>query len=136
MNIESARGASEFTNILKTDSRGRLIAALVPGHNGKMYEVTLHRTVKEGTQTIGTKCVCQNDGSDCKGNANQICYHSLAAILAGAKKTKVKVAFCKTREDADKLSNIGGDSYLLESVQSQKTAWMSVKDLLTTTMIC
>lgn len=136
MNTESARSASEFTNILKTDNRGRLLTALVPGHNGKVYEVSLKRFVKNGIQGIGTKCVCHSDNVDCKGNANQICYHSLAAILAGANKIKVKVAFCKTKEDADKLSNIGGDTYLLESVQSQKEAWMSVKDLTASTMVC
>ena len=136
MNVESARNAAEFTNSLKTDSRGRVTAGLVPGHNGKLYDVLLTRSKKDGVQIISTQCTCRNDKTPCKGNANQLCYHSLAAILAGAAKNKVRVAFCKTRESADKLSNIGGATCIVHSAQSQKEVWMSAKDLLEATMVC
>lgn len=136
MNIISARRAAEFTNILKTDSRGRVTAALVPGHNGKLYDVLVVRSKKDGIQVIGTQCVCRGDKSPCKGNANQLCYHSLAAILAGAEKTGVRVAFCKSQKAADKLSNIGGSTYIIYSAQSQKHVWMSAIDLLEATMVC
>lgn len=136
MNITSARRAAEFTNILKTDNRGRVTAALVPGHNGSIYEVLLKRTKKDGVQIVTTQCTCRNDKQPCKGNAHQLCYHSLAAILAGANKNKVRIAFCEDQESADKLSNIGGTTYAVQSQQSQKTVWMSVKDLLEATMVC
>jgi hypothetical protein len=92
--------------------------------------------MQDGVQVIATQCTCIKDKSPCKGNANNICYHSLAAILAGAEKTKVKVSFCKTKEAAEKLANIGGTSHIVQSLQSQKTIWMIAKDLIEATMAC
>ncbi len=136
MNIISAKRAAEFANIQKMDSRGRVTHALVPGHKGAWYEVLIRRYMQDGVQVIATQCTCIKDKSPCKGNANNICYHSLAAILAGAEKTKVKVSFCKTKEAAEKLANIGGTSHIVQSLQSQKTIWMIAKDLIEATMAC
>jgi hypothetical protein len=136
MNIISAKRASEFANIHKTDSRGRVTHALVPGHRGAWYEVLVRRSIQNGVQVIATQCTCTKDKQPCKGNSNQICYHSLAAIMAGADKTKVKVAFCKTDKAAQKLANIGGVQYVVQSLQSHKTCWMVAKDLLEATMAC
>jgi hypothetical protein len=128
MNIVSAKRAAEFANIQKTDNRGRVTSALVPGHGGTWYEVLIRRYKKKGVQVIGTSCTCTKDKTPCKGNANQLCYHSLAALLAGAEKTKVKISFCEDKEAAEKLTNIGGASYAVQSLQSDKTVWMIAKD--------
>jgi hypothetical protein len=136
MNITSAKRAAEFANIQKSDGRGRVTCALVPGHKGTWYEVLIRRFIQDGVQVIATQCTCTRDKQPCKGNTNQICYHSLAAILAGAEKTKVKVAFCKNKEAADKLANIGGTRHVVQSLQSQKMCWMVARDLVEATMPC
>lgn len=136
MNTVSAKRASEFVNIQKIDSRGRLIKALVPGHRGVWYEVTLSRRLKDGVQMISTQCLSVKDKLPCKGNANKICYHSLAAIMAGADKNKVKVSFCKDKESADKLVNMGGTSHIVQSIQSEQVVWMTAKDLIPAPMPC
>lgn len=136
MNITSAKRASEFVNIQKTDSRGRVTHALVPGHRGVFYQVLITRHNNDGVETISTHCTCTKDKTPCKGNSNNICYHSLAAIMAGAEQTKVKVSFCNTKEAAAKLGNIGGIFYAFRSLQSKKTAWMIAKDLLEVSMAC
>ena len=132
MNIVSAKRASEFTNIQKTDSRGRVTHALVPGHKGVWYEVLIKRYTKGGTQFVSTQCTCTKDMKPCKGNLNNICYHSLAAIIAGAEKTNVRVSFCETKDAAEKLTHIGGTSYVVHSLQSKKAAWMIARVLGTT----
>jgi hypothetical protein len=136
MNTSSAKRVVEFVNIQKTDSRGRVTHALVPGHKGVWYEVLIRRHIQDGTQVITTQCTCMKDKSPCKGNLNKICYHSLAAIMAGAEKTKVRVSFCETKEAAGKLANIGGKQYIVQSLQSQKAIWMIARDLLEATMAC
>ena len=137
MNILSAKNAAEFANIQRMDSRGRATHVLVPGHNGVWYEVVIARHKYNGIQVISTKCTCVKDKTPCKGNINKLCYHSLAAILAGAKKTKVSVSFCKSKEGADKLANIAKVSpCMVQSQQSQNSIWMIAKDLLEATMAC
>lgn len=136
MNIVSAKRASEFANIQKTDNRGRVIHALVPGHKGVWYEVLINRHLEDGQQVISTQCTSAKDKVPCKGNANHICYHSLAAIMAGAEKTKVKVSFCSSQESAEKLANIGGTTHVVRSQQSKKAIWMIAKDLMEATMAC
>lgn len=136
MNIVSARRVAEFVNIQKTDARGRVTRAIIPGHKGVWYEVLIRRSMKDSVQVISTTCTCTKDKTPCKGNENQICYHSLAAIMAGAEKTKVRVSFCKSREAAEKLAHMGGTSHIVQSIQSQKEIWMNVKDLMKTTMAC
>ena len=136
MNIVSAKRAAEFANIQKTDSRNRVTHALVPGHKGAWYEVLIRRYMQDGVQVIATQCICTKDKAPCKGNANNLCYHSLAAIIAGAEKTKVRVSFCKDKEAADKLVNIGGTSHIVRSIQSEKEIWMIAKDLIAASMPC
>jgi hypothetical protein len=136
MNIISAKRASEFVNIQKTDSRGRVTQALVPGHRGVFYQVLVTRHNHDGVETISTHCTYAKDKLPCKGNSNNICYHSIAAIMAGADKTKVKVSFCNTKEAAEKLGNIGGIFYSFRSLQSKKTVWLIAKDLLEVSMPC
>lgn len=128
MNIASAKRASEFVNIQKMDKRGRVTVALVPGHKGAWYKVIVSRKSIKGSQIMATKCECITDKAPCKGNSNKLCYHSLAAIMASANKTKTKVSFCNTQKSASKLTNMGGSIFVVKSAQSDKEAWVVVED--------
>lgn len=120
MNINSAKRAEEFVNILRADKKGRITRATVPGHKGKMYAVTIRRSRGVMTST------CVTGGEECQGNKHNLCYHTIAALLASGNRgvPKVKLAFCDTEEHAQNLANLGGRYFPLRSAQSGKEAWV------------
>lgn len=135
MNIVSARKAYEFVNVIDVDSKGRVTKAVVPGHKGRSYEVKINR---KGNSVLAS-CHCKSDNSDCKGNSSGVCYHVGAALLLSASKLfpKVKVAFCNSKSDAQKLVNIAGKMFSLYSTQSEKQIWVVVVQVLDSSkLIC
>lgn len=136
MNIKSARRAQEFVNITTADNLNRVTTALVPGHNGKIYEVNISRTSRGG---MVSTCKCQADGNDCPGSKNVICYHVLAALISSAAKLKPKVrlSFCDTKEAAQALVNMAGRMFPLKSKQSGKQVWaVAVQDVDPNELLC
>jgi hypothetical protein len=136
MNVKSARRAQEFVNIAESDSLNRVTRAIVPGHNGKSYEVRIARTTRGGMLST---CKCQPSGEDCPGSKNTICYHVLAALISsGTKlKPKVRLSFCETKEAAQALVNIAGRMFPLKSKQSGKQVWaVAVQDIDPNELLC
>ena len=99
-------------------------AWLVPGSNGKRYLVTR----RKGETIFRCDLDCGGNGlTPCKGNKRGLCYHSLAAILAGAQTKRKEVAFCETHKAAETLKNLGGKIYEVTSAQSRKSVWAVIK---------
>jgi hypothetical protein len=84
--------------VVKRDKWQRIRRAVVPGHNDK-YHVDLVRTNGDAAGTI--HCFCQReDGKECLGNKESVCYHCLAAILHGIDHSKVAVEWVDNPGDA------------------------------------
>ena len=82
MNLESARNAQEFCVVSDRDDQGRPSVVLVPGHQGRRYEVRVSRPDKH---TMVCECVDPDEGAPCPGCTHgKVCYHVLAAVMKSA----------------------------------------------------
>ena len=99
-------------------------AWLVPGTDGKKYLVTRRKG------KLRYRCELDLGGHGlnwCKGNSNGfVCYHVFQAILASAAKKGNEVSFCRTEEDAELLTRLGGKSYHIRSAQGTGEVWAVV----------
>ena len=119
MNIQSARNVVEFVQVLKTDSEGRPYLFLVPGHQGRRYQVELERNG-------GLRATCKDitkKGQSCDGNLHAVCYHVLASCLIAAEVQGKELSWCESETDAERLARVGGETFSVASAQSGKSAW-------------
>ena len=139
MNIVSARNASEFVHVLDRDSKDRPTRLLVPGHEGRQYEVILERN-----SILEAECHTPTSHIDgftvksaasgelfvvCKGNQHSICYHVLAAAIHTASEQGKELSWCETEQDAKRLARLAGKVFTVKSAQSGKLAYGVVKDV-------
>ena len=120
-----ARAATLFAKVLMHDKQERIIKVLLPGSEGKQYEVILRRNGHlsgECNLRIGLL-----DMKPCEGNQHAVCYHVLAAVLIAAEAGEAQVSFCQTQADADALSHIGRKVYQVRSWNCDAVLWLSVK---------
>ena len=86
--------------------------------------------VKRIGTTLLTDCV-KDTGEVCKGNKyGTVCYHSMRAAVELAEAGGYKVAFCASREHADRLSHIGGKVYRIKSHNGTGKLWMVVQKVV------
>jgi len=115
---EKIKGATNFIKQLAS----RLW--LVPGSNGKRYEV---RRLKDSNSFECFLLVGSNPQAwgrePCKGNSFSVCYHVLSALNYSAAAKRFTVAFCENEQSAQKLSRLGGKVYRIHSAQSGKSIW-------------
>jgi len=79
MNLESARSAQEFCFIAGRADQGRASVVLVPGHEGRRYEVRLSRP---DNKSLVCECIDPDEGAPCKGCTHgKLCYHALAGAM-------------------------------------------------------
>src|SRR3990167_4770810 len=88
-----ARAAAQFAKVHTTDKRGRIVKVLLPGSQGKQYEVILRRN---GHLSGECNLVTGVGIKPCAGNQHAVCYHVLAAVLVAAKASEAQVSFCQT----------------------------------------
>jgi len=82
VNVESARNVQEFCYIAARDDQDRASVVLVPGHEGRRYEVRLSRPDK---YVMICECIDPDEGEPCKGCTHgKVCYHALAAAMKSA----------------------------------------------------
>lgn len=104
--VEEAKAAAKFA-VVDTNRAGQVRKVTLPGHDGHRYMVI----VKRENGTIHTDCWLEAGAcghTECKGNANATCYHTIAAVILAAKSVKGEVSFAETPEDAKRLSRLGG----------------------------
>lgn len=125
MNVQSARNAREFVQVLKSDDEGRPYLFLVPGHQGRRYQVELERN-----GGLRAHCRCMTGappGQYCKGNFYTVCYHILAACLVAAEAQGKELSWCDSEANAERLARTGGEVFTIRSAQSGRSAWGIVR---------
>ena len=99
-------------------------AWLIPGSGGKRYLVTR----RKGEMLFRCDLDCGGYGlTPCKGNGSGVCYHTFAAIIAGAAAKGNRVAFCESQVAAERLSHLGGSLYKVTSGQGKGQVWAVVQ---------
>lgn len=126
MNIQSARKVAEFVQVLKSDDEDRPYLFLVPGHQGRRYQVELERN-----GGLRAHCRCMTSappGQYCKGNFHTVCYHIGAACLVAAETQGKVLSWCDNEDDAERLARVGGEVFAVRSAQSGTSAWGVVRE--------
>ena len=95
---------------------GHVKAVTLPGSEAKQYSTIMW----SAPGAMGTECKLDTivGGIACKGNSNgHICYHSIAALMVRAQASDHTLAFCQTRDGADRLARLGGNVVNIYSKQ-------------------
>ena len=117
-----ARAAARFGQVLSRDRDGRVKTVLVPGSDGKQYQVILRRGA-----ALTTECRLDTGHGhlDCAGNANgHVCYHSIAAVALASRDAGLNARFCATETAAKRLARLGGTLVSLNSRQGTGRLWI------------
>ncbi len=95
--------ASKFVGVTSFDKNGRPKTCIVPGSNGKQYQVILRRIGR----TITTECrliAGRNGYPTCPGNSRRkikhqetICYHSRAAVVVSPRDERERSSIVAAR---------------------------------------
>ena len=123
--VKEARALAKFAKIVKDN--GKVFEVLLPGHEAKNYRVILKWLKTTGGEYIlQSECHlhCGFGWRDCRGNSYNVCYHSLAAVVAIAEAHDANVAFALTEKDANRLVNMNTNANRLISKQSVKCVWI------------
>jgi len=123
MNVKSARKAAEFVHCCESDDKGRMICAVVPGHDAKLYKV---RFTRQNGKILAHDCAHESlltGRNVCKGHKFGFCFHALAALIYAADKKGMRLTFCATHEKADRISRTGGTIVQISSANSGRLAW-------------
>ena len=103
MNVKSAKSVLEFVHIRSYDQLGRPCLFLIPGHEGRRYEVSIVRN----NGAIHTYCRRDSDrASDCPGSLYNTCYHSIAAVMKAARVVGLKTAVCRDEASAYRAAKL------------------------------
>lgn len=131
--VAAAQAAAVFGQIINRDDKGRARCVNVPGSDGKKRMVVLRRH----PMGISTTCNAIVERGQvvgyvpCPGNTYvTVCYSSMAALIVAAKDVKVRIAFCATERDADRLARLGGRVIKVWSRQQRKhydPLWVVIK---------
>ena len=99
-------------------------AFIVPGHEGRRYQVILKR--RPGV--IQVRCeqwTALGPTRRCPGNSAGVCYHGIAAIIAAAERRGYGVSFAENARDAARVRRLhpDGSVFSVVSVQSGRTIY-------------
>ena len=96
-----ARAAVLFSKLVSDNGKTAVVS--VPGHDGKTYTVILRRS----GSTMTAECLLKTSIGDkpCQ-SGERMCYHSMAAMMVVASKSKIAVSMAKTADAAARLSRI------------------------------
>jgi len=104
--VKKARMAVTFAAIVKRNRLNQPTVVRLPATKGTHNEVIIGRSGNLMTTE------CRKDigrGFDyCKGQAQTVCYHAMAAIIVVAAEAGYDVRFTANKEDAINLTNLGG----------------------------
>lgn len=103
--VEKAKAAMLFAKVSQYDTDGKVKSVYVPGSEGKQYQVIIRR--KNGQ--MSTELLLIVNGNQVKPTYGaQITYHQLSAVMLSAKEQGYNVTWTANREDAVRLSRLGG----------------------------
>ncbi len=124
MNTSEARAAAKFAAVLQRDKQGRVRSVIVPGHEGKQYQVIIRREFSTG---ISVECLLSTNAghvAQCAGNSHSICYHALAALIKAVGDRRILFSVNNAKRVARLMPN--SKVVLIESRQSHTRAYMIV----------
>jgi len=115
--VRKAKAASQFIGEI---GNGKNVTYRVPGTNGKAYRVKVRRN-----GFLSVQCWLEADGSKCKGNSHNgtICYHAMAACFHLANGADKSISWCADRDDAVRLSSLGGKVFRVKSHDGNGMMW-------------
>lgn len=123
---DKSKSAALFGKVMGRDRAGHVKSVLVPGTEGKQYQVIIRWTRLAAHLVCETECNLLTGPTGlvpCKGNEKSLCYHSKAAILIASNGIG-RVSFCLSRADADRLARLyGGSIFPVASRQSAVMRW-------------
>jgi len=124
--VEKARTTTNFSKVHRKNASTFHVS--VPGSENKNYDVYGRWNKTSRLVSIECKLNCGVAGhKNCMGALITVCYHQMAALIKLIKNTKKSIAFCQSREDAVKISNLkSGKWYRVQSRQSGKTLWFVI----------
>lgn len=117
--VRMARRASEFAGVIRRDKNGQPVTVVVPGHEGKQYQVSFSRA-RSADGVLRASCFLTGNNQvigDCPGNVVGVCYHVMAAMIAVAAKTGCSVRMYEHVDSDTPL--FGNRRHTLVSGQSQ-----------------
>jgi len=109
--------------VTQRDTDERIKVAIVPGADGKRYQVIIRRN-----SIITSECalITGNGQERCLGNLNSLCYHSLAVLVQSAHEAEKMVAFCSQKENAELRARIDGVIYEVAPFKREVEFYMVV----------
>ncbi|MFA5166570.1 MAG: hypothetical protein WC449_04755 [Candidatus Paceibacterota bacterium] len=119
--VEKAKAAINFAKVSQYDTDGKVKSVLVPGSEGKQYQVIIRRS--RGVMSTELLLVVNNQTVK-PTYAKNITYHSLTAVMIAAKEQGYNVTWTVNREDAVRLSRIGGTVFHIYNFDNpQELMW-------------
>jgi len=122
--VKRAKASAAFAKIMSKNKQGAVTKVVVPGHEGKQYQIIIRRA-----SVLSTECRLDTAGGyqACPGNSNgHVCYHSIAALEVAARESKVALSWCQNEREAIRLENLGGQSFPVTSWQGKGRLWAVV----------
>ena len=122
--IEKAKAATHFASC-KYDRDGKLKSVVLPGSNGKSYQVIIRRN-----RGMSTELILLVNGFQTKPSyAAQVTYHQMAAVMLAASKSGYRVTWCANRDDAARLARLGGRVFGVRNHDNpQSKMWAVMKE--------
>lgn len=119
--VSKARRIAEMglCSITSRDRDGKAKTILVPGTDGKQYQVIIRR--HNGHWTTECRLECGSAGyEDCPGNVKIVCYHSFAAIFAAGLDNGCRVhSVTESLKAAGRLKRLVKNKAVIKSLRSQ-----------------
>lgn len=103
--VEKAKAAMLFAKVNQYDADGKVKSVIVPGSNGKQYQIIIRRN--HGIMSTELLLVVNKQTVKPEFGA-QITYHQLTAVMVSANEAGYTVNWTANREDAVRLSRISG----------------------------
>ena len=126
--------ASLFVGVTQRDNKRRPKVLIVPGSEGKRYQVIIRRFENLADKIVTCECRLETGHGylGCLGNGHRkgtetLCYHSQAAIDFCLKEVHLKGFWCSSYEDALKLNQMKKGQVLeIRSHQSSGRKWVVI----------
>lgn len=122
--VKKAKAAMMFASY-KYDKDGKLKSVVIPGSNGKTYQVIIRRN-----RGMSTELILLVNGFQTKpSHAAQVTYHQMAAVMLAANESGYKVTWCANRNDASRLARLGGRVFGVRNFDNpQSKMWAVMKE--------
>ena len=109
--VAKAKAAMHFAQVTQYDANGKIRSVILPGSNGKTYQVIVRRN-----GCFSTELLMLVNGHQRKPRyAAQITYHQLTVAMLAAQEAGFKVTWTSNEQDSKNLSNLGGTVFCIKN---------------------